>query len=47
MYVNSAPNTLFSESEHKTLEYSLLEFVEELLRTKQIRFLNGKYQNNI
>ncbi|MHA2038062.1 MAG: hypothetical protein ACW98X_16625 [Promethearchaeota archaeon] len=38
---------LFSESEHKTLEYSLLKFVEELLKTKQIRFLNGKYQNNI
>ena len=38
---------LFSESDHKILEYSLLEFVEELLRTKQIRFVNGKYKNNI
>jgi len=38
---------LFSESDHKTLEYSLLKFVEELLRTKQIRFVNGKYKNNI
>ena len=38
---------LFSASDHKVLEYSLLEFVEELLRTKQISFFNGKYQNNI
>ena len=38
---------LFSESDHKILEYSLLEFAEELLRTKQIRFVNGKYINNI
>lgn len=37
---------VFSESEHKTLEFSLLKFVEELLETKQIRFLNGKYQNS-
>jgi len=37
---------VFSESEHKTLEFSLLKFVEELLKTKQIRFLNGKYQNS-
>ena len=34
---------LFSESEHKSLEFSLLKFVEELIRTDQIRFLNGKY----
>lgn len=38
---------LFSASDHKTLEFSLLKFVEELLRTKQIRFFNGKYSNNI
>ncbi len=38
---------LFSESDHKTLEYSLLKFVEALLKTKQIRFLNGNYQNII
>lgn len=37
---------VFSESEHKTLEFSLLKFVEELLKTKQIRFLNGKYLIN-
>jgi len=38
---------LFSASDHKTLEFSLLKFVEELLRTKQIRFFNGNYSNNI
>ena len=46
-FKNSGIYILFSESDHKILEYSLLEFAEELLRTKQIRFVNGKYINNI
>ncbi|MFX1500535.1 MAG: hypothetical protein ACFFDH_06165 [Promethearchaeota archaeon] len=38
---------LFSEKEHKTLEFSLFQFVEKLLDTKQIRFHNGKYLINV
>ncbi len=37
---------LYSESDHKTLEFTLLEFVEELIRAKQIRFVDGEYLIN-
>lgn len=37
---------LLSETIHKKLEFSLLYFVEELLSTKQIKFINGKYLLN-
>lgn len=35
---------LFSKSDHKTLEFSLLGFVEELLKANLLSFSNGKYQ---
>ena len=38
---------LYSESEHKSLEFSLLQFVEKLLKTSEIEFKVGKYLLNL
>ena len=36
-----------SESEHKTLEFSLLDYMKELLTTDFIKFINGEYRLNL
>ena len=38
---------IHSESEHKTLEFSLLYHVKELLKTDIIKFINGEYRLNL
>lgn len=38
---------IHSESEHKKLEFSLLEYVKHLLKTDLIRFINGEYRLNL
>ena len=35
---------LYSESEHKTLEFTLLDYVKQLFKTDIIKFINGEYR---